>query len=91
MYYKDSQNKLHFIDSDSEARFLPADAKKITDAEAEQILLAERKEFQKSLTYVEKRKMEYPALEEQFDLLYHGGYDAWREAIQAVKNKYPKE
>ena len=23
-------------------------------------------------------------------LLYHGGYDAWKAAIQAVKDKYPK-
>jgi hypothetical protein len=26
----------------------------------------------------------------QFDLLYHGGLDAWKAAIQAVKDKYPK-
>lgn len=36
------------------------------------------------------RKTEYPSIEDQFDLLYHGGYDAWRETIQAVKDKYPK-
>jgi len=40
--------------------------------------------------YKAKRAAEYPSIVDQLDLLYHGGYDAWREAIQAVKNKYPK-
>ncbi len=40
--------------------------------------------------YKAKRAAEYPSYADQFDLLYHGGYDAWREAIQAVKDKYPK-
>lgn len=43
-----------------------------------------------SLEYREKRVAEYPPFAEQFDLLYHGGYDAWKQAIQAVKDKYPK-
>jgi len=42
------------------------------------------------LTYAEKRAAEYPSFADQFDLLYHGGYDAWRAAIQVIKNKYPK-
>ena len=40
--------------------------------------------------YQRKRASEYPSFADQFDLLYHGGYDAWRAAIQTVKNKYPK-
>lgn len=36
------------------------------------------------------RKAEYPSFADQFDLLYHGGYDAWKVAIDAVKAKYPK-
>ena len=36
------------------------------------------------------RAREYPNFADQFDLLYHGGYDAWKAAIDAVKNKYPK-
>ena len=42
-------------------------------------------------TYKYQRLAEYPSFADQFDLLYHGGYDAWRAAIQAVKDKYPKE
>ena len=41
--------------------------------------------------YQRKRAAEYPSFADQFDLLYHGGYEAWKVAIQAVKDKYPKE
>jgi hypothetical protein len=41
-------------------------------------------------TYGDLRKAEYPPFADQFDLLYHGGYDAWKAAIDAVKAKYPK-
>jgi hypothetical protein len=40
--------------------------------------------------YKGKRAAEYPSIPDQLDLLYHGGIDAWKTAIQAVKNKYPK-
>ena len=40
--------------------------------------------------YKAQRAAEYPSFADQFDLLYHGGMDAWKAAIQAVKDKYPK-
>lgn len=40
--------------------------------------------------YQRQRAAEYPSFADQFDLLYHGGYDAWKASIDAVKNKYPK-
>ena len=40
--------------------------------------------------YQRKRKPEYPAIEDQLDLLYHKGVDGWKEEIQKVKDKYPK-
>jgi hypothetical protein len=40
--------------------------------------------------YKAKRVAEYPSIPDQFDLLYHGGMDAWKAAIQTVKDKYPK-
>jgi hypothetical protein len=40
--------------------------------------------------YQRDRVSEYPAIPDQLDLLYHGGMDAWKTAILAVKNKYPK-
>lgn len=32
----------------------------------------------------------YPSFADQFDTLYHGGYDAWKETIKLIKDKYPK-
>jgi hypothetical protein len=43
-----------------------------------------------SEAYKINRAAEYPSTADQFDLLYHGGYDAWKAAIDAVKTKYPK-
>ena len=43
-----------------------------------------------SHAYEVNRSREYPSTADQFDLLYHGGYDAWKAAIDAVKTKYPK-
>ena len=40
--------------------------------------------------YKRKRMFEYPAFEDQFDLIYHSGIDAWKEKIIEVKDKYPK-
>jgi hypothetical protein len=40
--------------------------------------------------YKVKRAAKYPSFADQFDLLYHGGYDAWKAAIDAVKQEYPK-
>lgn len=40
--------------------------------------------------YKAKRAAAYPSFADQFDLLYHGGMDAWKAAIDAVKQEYPK-
>ncbi len=40
--------------------------------------------------YKEDRAAAYPSFADQFDLLYHGGYDAWKAAIDAIKQEYPK-
>lgn len=40
--------------------------------------------------YKLNRKLEYPAIEEQLDYMYHYGLDAWKEKIKIIKEKYPK-
>lgn len=40
--------------------------------------------------YQRLRAPQYPSFADQFDLLYHGGYDVWKAKIDEVKNKYPK-
>ena len=41
-------------------------------------------------TYQELRAKAYPSIPDQLDLLYHGGMDAWKAAITAVKQEFPK-
>lgn len=41
--------------------------------------------------YQRLRKAAYPSIEDQLDILYHGGYDAWKATIETVKNQYPKD
>jgi hypothetical protein len=41
-------------------------------------------------SYIAKRQQAYPSIAEQLDLIYHQGLDAWKSAIQAVKDQYPK-
>tara|TARA_X000001382_G_C3165179_1_gene177627 strand:+ start:1473 stop:1748 length:276 start_codon:yes stop_codon:yes gene_type:complete len=41
--------------------------------------------------YQEKRKLEYPAIANQLDDLYHNGIDGWKTTIKAIKDKHPKE
>lgn len=40
--------------------------------------------------YQRQRALAYPSITDQLDLLYHGGMDAWKAAITAVKEEYPK-
>jgi len=43
--------------------------------------------------YKELRAREYPSIQEQLDMQYWdaiNGTTTWQDAIQAVKNKYPK-
>ena len=45
------------------------------------------------LTYAEKREREYPSIQDQLDMQYHdkvNGTNTWKDAIQAIKDKYPK-
>lgn len=41
-------------------------------------------------TYKYQRQQAYPSIADQLDTLYHGGYDAWKASIEAVKNQFPK-
>jgi hypothetical protein len=36
------------------------------------------------------RAAAYPSIVDQLDLIYHGGVDAWKVAITAVKEEFPK-
>jgi hypothetical protein len=42
-------------------------------------------------TYYELRKLAYPPISEQLDYIFHNGLDVWKQQIQAIKDKYPKD
>ena len=49
---------------------------------------------QPELDYTQKREQAYPGIREQLDMQYHDAVDGtttWKDAIKAVKDKYPKE
>lgn len=60
-----------------------------TEEELEAEIIRLQAEYD-SLEYQRSRRKEYPSFAEQFDTLYHGGYDAWKASIDSVKDKYPK-
>jgi hypothetical protein len=44
-----------------------------------------------SLTYADKRRVEYPSIGDQLDYIYHNGLDKWKaDMIKPVKERYPK-
>jgi hypothetical protein len=89
-HFKDSNNKLYWLDADDDpAKWLPQ-CTIISDEEANAIRAAEQSAFEASLTYAQKRVAEYPSIPDQLDLLFHGGMESWKAVIQAVKDKYPK-
>lgn len=60
-----------------------------TEAEIQAEIVRLQADYQ-AKQYQRNRAKEYPSFAEQFDTLYHGGYDAWKAQIDAIKSKYPK-
>ena len=78
-------NEVMFTDEWQVRTSLSEEEKEFVDKEYEKQLLAyEVIEFQRL------RKPEYPAIEDQLDLLYHEGIEGWKKIIKDVKDKYPK-
>ena len=78
--FKNNYSTLQWFAEDQTAPTEEEILEKITEMQAEYAA----KEYQRL------RVQEYPSFADQFDLLYHGGYDAWKQVIQDVKDKYPK-
>ena len=62
----------------------PADCPTVDQIEAEMIRIGHIEQYQN------KRIAEYPPIEEQLDMIFHHGIDAWKAEIQKIKDKYPK-
>ena len=86
-YYKDTQNKLHWIDSSEHESYLPVGSVQITNTEAESL----RPVY--AQTYAEKRAAEYPPMTDYLDGVVKGDQTQINKYIAdclAVKAKYPK-
>jgi len=87
-HYKDTQNKLHWIDSVEHKSYLPAGSVQITDAEAEAM-----RPKPPELTYAQKRAAEYPPMTDYLDGVVKSDQTQIAKYIAdclAVKAKYPK-
>lgn len=51
---------------------------------------AQIEEYYKSIDYIAERRANYPSFEDQFDILYHSGFDGWWKVIDDIKQKFPK-
>lgn len=56
MYYKDTNNKLHWLDDEAHEYLLPAGSVKITDAEAAQMAVQEEAPIVQVIDPVDKLK-----------------------------------
>jgi hypothetical protein len=86
-HYKDTENKLHWLDSTEYESYLPAGCVQITDEEAEAL----RPKVE--LTYAQQRAAEYPPMTDYLDGVVKGDQaqiDKYIADCQAVKAKYPK-
>ena len=43
------------------------------------------------IEYKNLREKEYPSIKDQLDIMFHDGYEAWKNKIQEIKDKYPKK
>jgi hypothetical protein len=78
-------DKLIWHEPPEEDGGIPKPTREELDAEVERLeALYEYNQYQRD------RAEAYPSIEDQLDLLYHGGYDVWKEEINKVKQKYPK-
>lgn len=68
----------------------PLTNEEIADFEARELAHLAAIEEKVRNQYKLDRAAEYPSLADQLDMIYHGGLDAWKAAIKAVKDKHPK-
>jgi len=62
----------------------------IDDMEQRKVAHEAKVEKRKANLYQENRREAYPSIEDQLDVIYHKGLDAWKADIAAIKAKYPK-
>jgi hypothetical protein len=89
-HFKNTNDELFWLDEGDDPTVWLPECTLITEDEADAIRAAKAATAQAAMTYSEKRAAAYPSIADQLDLLYHGGMDAWKAAITAVKEEFPK-
>ncbi len=62
---------------------------KPTESEIDAELVRLQADYE-SKKYQRDRAAEYPSVVDQLDKMFHSGFQAWKDEIQKVKEKYPK-
>ena len=94
--YKDADNNIYSYPADGSQDHLIGDKVLVTQAQADAIVESNfapvREQLLSTMTYAEKRYLEYPPVTDQLDAFWKGGAEAeaMRSRIQEIKNKYPK-
>lgn len=93
-HYKSPTGDLHAYEADgSQDMLIPANFVFVTDQEAEEIRVAKQAAFNDSLSYKERRAMEYPDFQDYLDGIVKGDQrqiQAYIDQCNAVKLAYPK-
>ena len=93
-HFKDSENKVYWLDASDDASVWLPQCTPITDEEADTIRVAEQAASFAALTYAQKRQSEYPPMTDYLDGVAKGDQaqiDKYIADCLAVKAKYPKE
>jgi hypothetical protein len=69
---------------------VPQPSSEEIDAIVEEFKRTSPPEEELGLGYDQLRRLKYPSIEEQLDIIYHKGIQEWKEAIQEIKTRYPK-
>lgn len=80
---------LHNPSDYSSLEWLDTEQTQPTEAEIQAEITRLQAEYE-AKQYQRDRAAAYPSIADQLDLLYHGGYDGWKAAIDAVKQEFPK-
>jgi hypothetical protein len=94
--YKDSNNEVFSYPANGSQDHLIGNKTLITQAEFDRINEARfapiRERFVQTLSYAEKRALEYPPIGDQMDAFWKGGSEAeaMKAKINAIKAKYPR-
>lgn len=92
-HYKDTQNKLYWLDEGDDSTVWLPQCTAITEQEANTIRAAQQAAAEATLTYAQKRANEYPPMTDYLDGVVKGDQaqiDKYIADCQAVKAKYPK-